>query len=341
MDYQKYDAADFAADESFQNYHLNKEKDAFNFWERWIEDNKDKQSEVELAKKILNQLTITVSADETRQAYQKLAKSIQQSHNLSPVEKTIATNNRKWLPRFAAIAAAVAMLLIANFIYQQVSKVEPNWVSHQTDFAEITSVYLPDSSVVYLNGNSTLKFDDNWQANTTREVWMSGEAFFEVRKKPVSGAAKFVVHTSLSDVEVLGTSFNILDRRSAVDVSLVTGAVDLKIQKNAQTDTYKMIPGEMISINQQKEISRKKGINMEVVSSWKNFKLVLDKTPLRDVLQKLEDMYGYEIDIQKKNLLDRKITARIPMDDVNLLLEAIGEIYDLDIQLVNNRLKIQ
>lgn len=85
---------------------------------------------------------------------------------------------------------------------------------YATQYGEQRVVELPDHSVVSLNANSTLRFRNDWsQANTLREVWLDGEAFFSVQKQEgAAGPAKFIVHTNDLDVEVLGTRFNVSNR---------------------------------------------------------------------------------------------------------------------------------
>src|SRR5579872_616700 len=89
----------------------------------------------------------------------------------------------------------------------------------RTGYGEIKSVLLPDSSVVTLNANSTMRIPEQWTEASGRQVWLEGEAYFQVQKKPAT-AEKFVVHTKEVDVEVLGTKFNVNARRERAVVSL-------------------------------------------------------------------------------------------------------------------------
>src|SRR5690606_20001510 len=86
-------------------------------------------------------------------------------------------------------------------------------------------VKLPDSSLVWLNTNSKLIYKKGIGKLAKREVTLSGEAFFEV--KPNLQQA-FIVTSSTTLTEVLGTSFNVKSEGEDVQVSVVTGKVSFR-----------------------------------------------------------------------------------------------------------------
>ncbi len=71
-----------------------------------------------------------------------------------------------------------------------------------------------------------LTYDRRFPENPVREVWIRGEAFFRVASKKSGGRkVPFVVHTHELDVQVLGTAFNVANRRGRVDIALEHGSV--------------------------------------------------------------------------------------------------------------------
>lgn len=82
-------------------------------------------------------------------------------------------------------------------------------------------VELPDNSIVYLNNNSSITYDE---AFATREVELTGEAFFSI----VKATQPFVVKTTLGDVTVLGTEFNVNSVTEQIEVEVEEGSVELK-----------------------------------------------------------------------------------------------------------------
>ncbi len=85
-------------------------------------------------------------------------------------------------------------------------------------------VELPDGSVAYLNNNSSIEFDRNFNQ---RIVKQDGEVFFDVRK----GESPFIVKTELGEIRVLGTKFNVRSDNNELEVEVQEGTVELKINK--------------------------------------------------------------------------------------------------------------
>jgi len=82
-------------------------------------------------------------------------------------------------------------------------------------------VELPDNSMVYLNNNSSITYDE---AFTTREVKLTGEAFFSI----VKDNQPFVVKTQLGDIKVLGTEFNVNSAAEQIEVEVEEVSVEVK-----------------------------------------------------------------------------------------------------------------
>jgi transmembrane sensor len=83
-------------------------------------------------------------------------------------------------------------------------------------------IVLSDGTQVWLNSASSMRFPFSFSGNT-REVYLKGEAFFKVAK---NAAHPFIVHTNQTDVQVLGTEFNVNTYNSNITTtSLVEGSV--------------------------------------------------------------------------------------------------------------------
>ena len=129
----------------------------------------------------------------------------------------------------------------------------PQYASERTGYGEMKTIVLPDSSVVILNSNSSLRIPEQWSDAEGRQVWLEGEAYFQVQKQPAT-VRKFVVHTRQVDVEVLGTKFNVNTRRQQAVVSLEEGKVRLLVYKGDSAVLEKrapvvMRPGQVVVVN--------------------------------------------------------------------------------------------
>lgn len=144
------------------------------------------------------------------------------------------------LLRVAAVFLAVA--IVGGLLFLSLHEHE-NPICICTAYGKTERITLPDQSVVLLNANSVLSYNDKWTDNKTREVWLAGEAYFEVKKSDARGNAKFVVHTDQLSVEVLGTEFNVNNRRGKTQVVLNAGKVRLTSDTTLEKEII-MAPGE-------------------------------------------------------------------------------------------------
>jgi ferric-dicitrate binding protein FerR (iron transport regulator) len=87
------------------------------------------------------------------------------------------------------------------------------------------AVSLPDRSVVYLNHNSTIKYNEEFDP---RIIELNGEAFFTV----IPDESTFLVTTEFGDIQVLGTEFNVKTAVNQVEVDVKSGLVELKTEYN-------------------------------------------------------------------------------------------------------------
>jgi transmembrane sensor len=147
----------------------------------------------------------------------------------------------------------------------------------RTNYGERLTVTLPDQSSVVLNGNSKLRYAENWSQSSEREVWIDGEGFFAVQH--TTNHQKFVVHTREGlDVEVLGTKFNVKSRENGSEVLLTEGKVKLNVGNKSDNSVY-LEPGELATVKKNK--LSKRVVEDKQYTSWVRSKLFFDKTTLR------------------------------------------------------------
>ena len=236
------------------------------------------------------------------------------------------------------------------FLFNQDTK---KLVDIGTPFGETKAVELPDGSTVTINANSRLSYAANWQTEGDREVWLDGEAFFSVTH--TADNQRFIVHTNQIDVEVLGTEFNVKNRRSKTEIMLASGKVKLtaNIKENVQEPatrshddspgsetgtarTMIMNPGELVEFSEETKGFKTKIVSPEKYAAWVDNEWVFDQSSLREAIQILEDYYGYEITLTAPAMKDAIFTARVASHDVDVLLEIIAESFELKVSKKQN-----
>lgn len=249
-----------------------------------------------------------------------------------PGEKKLAGNTHTKKHHWKKAAVLSGLLLMAFSVYYY--HYRP--VSIVTSFGQVRTVTLPDSSVVYLNGNSKLTYTQPWQANK-REIWLEGEAFFEV--KHLANHQKFTVHLSnQTDIQVLGTAFNVSDRLSGKKIVLQSGKIKLNFDKGASDKDVYMVPGEMVILPAENASGkiRKTQVDPQFYSAWTHGKWMLQGTSLADMLEKLQETYGITTRVEDTLLLQRKASGSIPLPESNAaeasqLLHDMADLFDLTI----------
>ena len=254
----------------------------------------------------------------------------EESHN--PRVKRVSFS-RKW---YALAATVSGIMLVAAFSFFYIQ--QPTYILHKTAFGETKTISLPDGSSVTLNANSSLRLLDDF--NKERQVWLKGEAYFEVEevaRKHKPGFIKFTVHTDRLDVEVLGTAFNVQDWQRKTQVVLASGKVRLR---SADKQEMTMKPGELAEISEEATKIKKKEVNPVVYTSWKENKLYCDDTPLSEIADLIK--YRYEKDVSFRQASLRKITisGTLPLDDLALLTKVLQESLKINIQAYETEIVI-
>ncbi len=139
-------------------------------------------------------------------------------------------------------------------------------------------------------GNSTLRYDVKKYGKERRVVEMTGKAFFPGEEER---GAPFSVHTAMTEVTVLGTSFQVSEQPDMTEVDVVTGKVRFAAGK--EPEPVILTAGMSASYsNEKKEIDILKEENPNNLS-WKTKQLRFNDTPLEKVIRDLNEYYQVEI----------------------------------------------
>ncbi len=318
-------AEQYASNVSFQAYCLKTDEEAIEYWTNYLVKNPDQVFNINEAKKIVEFLTLQISEKEIMAEKAKIKPHFNQIVTKNR-EKT-ASNHKfnSWYPT-TGVAAVGLLLVIAGFFFW------PRYYTTETvdymtqTFAVPTKVELSDGSSVFLTANSSIKHKAKWETADNREIWLTGKAFFEVRKNPLAGRQAFIVHTKKGQVEVLGTSFTVDEQKENFEIVLETGKLAFH---DHQQKSILLDPGEKLYY-QNGQLAKEK-VNAAHYSIWKEEQLVFEDTPVSEIVAVLEASFNLNIKVKNQKLLKRKVTASIPKNDPELLLQALSEIYDIRI----------
>ena len=259
----------------------------------------------------------------------------QQQRIWQAIEEQLKLVNRKpvyrlnWLKIAAIILLTAGIGLIAHYVSTNEREIK-------TTYAEIRHIELPDHSKITLNANSSIRYSNNWSSKQPREVWLTGEAYFEVNHLHKGTAAiesgeRFIVHADGVDIEVLGTAFNVNNRHEVAKITLTSGKIELKF-KDQNIPNVVMQPGEFVSYRDGETRIEKKTENPRQASSWKEHQWVFNKTSLKEVLQLLKDNFGLDAKVEDTTLFQQTISGSISSDNSQILLNGLSTLMDIKIE---------
>jgi transmembrane sensor len=232
---------------------------------------------------------------------------------------SIPLSSRRLL--YKAAATLLVLLSVSLWWYANSNDL----IEIQTGFGELRTVTLPDQSSVVLNGNSVLRYADDWDKKPTREVWIEGEGFFSITH--TKNHQKFIVHAAdYLDVEVLGTKFNVKARHSAPEVLLAEGSIKLATSDAQQVF---MKPGELATLHNKLLSTR--SVEKRQYTSWVENKLLFDRTTLDEVAILLKETYGLDVGFNHPDLKRRELSGEISSATEDDVLRAIAETFDLEV----------
>ena len=194
------------------------------------------------------------------------------------------TKKRQWLTPMLRIASVfvIAIGIYSLFFLNHSINIE-------TSIGEKRMIELPDTSEVMLNAVSEITYNEKtWTVK--RELTLEGEAFFKVEK-----GSTFDVITSLGKVTVLGTEFNVKQRKNYFEVNCFEGLVAVTYEKQ----TLKLLPGNIYRIINGK-------VTSDIISNnekpfWMDGTSYFKKVPFIEVIQELERQYNVVISFDLKN----------------------------------------
>lgn len=169
-------------------------------------------------------------------------------------------------------------------------------------------IILSDGTFVHTNSESRITYPVSFSGDK-REVYLVGEAYFEVAKDPLH---PFIVHTPCGTIEVMGTQFNVNTyTKDQTVVTLKEGSVKV-CSDNSIIDAESLIPGQQAII--QPQVIQTKQVQIQEFTSWTDGIYEYSNTPLEDIVEQLSRWYDVDITFKNKQLRNRIFTGVIFRD---------------------------
>lgn len=240
--------------------------------------------------------------------------------------------------RYAAILLVMIAVPALVYIFSSARQISPLvYTTVAADYGQISKVVLPDSTVIWVNSGSTIKYNNQFSASN-RNIELIGEAFFKVHKNK---DLPLVVASEDLRVKVLGTEFSVsaYPEEKNIQVVLEKGKVELTTSSRAELK-QEMKPGELVSytkVNKEMVLST---VNTGLFTSWKDGIINIYNLPLSELVIKLEKRFNqkFEVDDEVKNL---HYTFTIKNEELNSILSLMEKITPVDVVQNKNVIELK
>lgn len=181
-------------------------------------------------------------------------------------------------------------------------------------YGKTSEVMLPDGTRVILNAGSRLVYPEKF-GGKQREVFLYGEAFFDVRhndKQP------FVVQVNDLQVKDLGTQFNVsaYQSDSSVETFLAEGKVSIKQHNSGFFDQVtELFPGQLASYNRQTKQTVVEAVAVDDYTLWTKGMMKFESMELGHITKKLERFYNIRFKFIDPQLETLHISGKLELNE--------------------------
>lgn len=211
---------------------------------------------------------------------------------------------------FTTAAASIALLFTLFQWFQPADLPEEKWQSVWVPPGQRAQVTLEDGSTVWLNSRSTLTYPTAFTADK-RIVKLNGEGFFEVQKNK---KLPFIVETDKYNIEVLGTSFNVLAYKNhdIFETSLLSGSI---LISSSETNPQKVILKPNQKVYETAGQLQTTQIDNPDHFRWREGLICLDDERFEDLIKKFSLYFDIKITIDNSDFLNYRCTGKFRHSD--------------------------
>lgn len=259
------------------------------------------------------------------EAWNKVSKRITIERTLRP-EKTRFS--------FLKIAASILLIAAAGFLaLKYTGTIQSDKVQEFiTANAEVEEAALPDGSIIKLNANSSLTYQEGFGIEH-RNVTLQGAANFDVARNE---SLPFIITTNNSQVEVLGTSFEVRAyENESVEVNVSSGMVGFKSTK-AKGEPAVLEAGDKAVLSEDGMKMQKGKVRNKNYAAWWTKELVFDNVKLSDIAKDLEKTYWVKIEVAE-SVANCEASLYVKNQSLEEALEILEATFPTNLKITNDK----
>lgn len=291
-------------------------------FDEWVSGSEENRNELESIKKVwANSNTDGAEEFHENDSWSRLRNRMKDHSVTTYHTKTLFTS-------FLKIAASFILLVgIGYAVFSLFHASQVNTIVARNEKI-LSPVLLPDGTKVYLNVGARLEYPKAFEG-TTRQVSLTGEAFFEVTRNV---KMPFVVKTSKAMIKVLGTSFNVLaeEKTDSIQVVVETGTVELA--PIAESQKIKLSRGNTGAYYIRTHQLDKRSVSDINTTAWKTNIIVFHDADLQYITKTLSKLFHQQIQLTDERLKKCRMNSDFKHSNLESILNTIHTLLGVTIE---------
>ena len=360
-DFRLYDISDFVIDEDFIRWvHEQCEEDNL-FWKTWLQQHPDKHLVIAAARRIVESIQFEQTTIDEQEVEQEVSRLL---HTISTQPVPVEVHKGKIISHTWLYAAAILLLCTTSiwYFYNQNISTHPfaytsmvaskQLIEYTNTSQKPLLITLPDGSRLTLASKSRVSYAhtfgsaDTAKNGATRDVYLLGEAFFEVTKNP---HRPFRVFANEIVTKVLGTSFTVrsFEKDTTIQVTVRTGKVSVYAQAatmaTAKSSEIILTPNQQLVYERMAQKFQKVLLSNPalIVPPTIEKLLVYDDVPLDKVFSDLSKAFGINIVFDSEVLKKCTVTADLTSEPFYRKLDLICQAIDAHYELIDGQVVVE
>lgn len=193
--------------------------------------------------------------------------------------------------------------------------------SFKTGPGERKKEVLPDGSIAWLNGNTSVSFKEDKQ-HEGRVLYLTGEAFFDVKR---AASEPFIVKTAYATIQALGTRFDVTayPKDSLTEAVLTGGRIVFNTDVAHRKESRQLVPGEKISVNHLSDQLKIIEVDTSFYASWTTGALLFRDETFGQVARAMERKYNVSFIFSDRELVSKRLSGYFEKESLQQALDAL------------------
>ena len=251
------------------------------------------------------------------------------------IKRKRSNSIRRKITGIAAVLVPVLLIAGSYFYYAYNNN---KLIEIHASYGERKHFFLPDSSEVWINAGTNLKYPKKFKADQ-RTLFLDGEAYFSVREnkdKP------FIVETQQLSVKVLGTKFNV--KAYSSETKTITTLTSGKVEVTTNKNDYRVLnPNEQLVFDHSNSIIDVTEIPSNETDSWRTGQLVFNDASFDEIMQTLERHFNTSIITGTNFTIDpnKRYTVKFLKDeDIDMILMILEDVIGFSYQRNGSQIEL-